>query len=155
MTRTDAFVAFFETMQPSSLDRIGDHFAADAHFVDPFNDVHGLPAIRGVFEHMFATCETPRFEVVQQLVEGDTAFLYWHFVFGAADRRRRVTGVTRLQFDATGKVREHLDFWDPARQLYEDIPVLGTLLRALRRRLAALIAGAGAGNHPTTQEHPT
>ena len=100
---------------------------------------------------MFATCETPRSRSCSSN-RGDAAFLYWHFVFGA--RRpstprdgRRVCNSTPPAYAST---------WfsgTRARQLYEDIPVLGTLLRALRRRLAARIAGAA--NHLDDTGHPT
>jgi hypothetical protein len=42
----------------------------DARFIDPFNDVAGHAGIRRVFEHMFATLDEPRFEVVQALHRG-------------------------------------------------------------------------------------
>ena len=36
-----------------------------------------------------------------------------------------------------GRVLAHIDHWDPAAQLYERVPVLGAVLRMIRRRLAA------------------
>jgi len=148
MAGAHAFIAFFETLQPASLARLGEHFADDARFVDPFNDVRGLAAIRRVFEHMFATCREPRFQVDEQVGDGDVVYLRWRFTFGHRDVRRTVRGVSRLRFDASGRVSEHHDYWDPARQLYEHIPLLGALLRAVRRRLGA--AAPPAEHHFTT-----
>jgi hypothetical protein len=34
-------------------------------------------------------------------------------------------------------VVDHRDYWDAAEELYETLPLLGTLLRALRSRLRA------------------
>jgi len=138
------FIAFFETLQPGSLERLADHFADDAHFVDPFNDVRGLTEIRRVFEHMFSTCHEPRFRVDETIGDGDVLYLRWRFVYGRADARRTVHGVSRLCFDGDGRVSEHHDYWDPARQIYERIPLLGALLRAVRRRLGA---GKAAAHH--------
>ena len=50
---------------------------------------------------------------------------------------RRIDGVSQVRLDASGRVAEHVDFWDPAAGLYEDIPLLGSALRWLRRRLSA------------------
>ena len=38
-------VRFYETLSPESLARIGEVYAAEARFKDPFNDVVGLAAI--------------------------------------------------------------------------------------------------------------
>ncbi|MGF1613848.1 MAG: hypothetical protein ACFCVA_08020 [Gammaproteobacteria bacterium] len=62
------------------------------------------------------------------------AYLRWRFAFGPAARRREIEEVSRVRFVADGRVEEHIDYRDPAAQLYEAIPVLGSLLR---RRLSA------------------
>ena len=48
-----------------------------------------------------------------------------------------IQGASRLQFAADGRVASHRDYWDSGRELYEHLPLLGVLLRALRRRLGA------------------
>ncbi|MCG6968068.1 MAG: nuclear transport factor 2 family protein [Chromatiaceae bacterium] len=129
------YVDFFERLQPASLESLGDHFSEAARFTDPFNDVRGHAAIRAVFAHMFATCERPQFAVDEAVDNGRTAYLRWRFSFGQDDARRHIEGVSRVLFDTDGRALEHIDYWDPARQLYEHIPVLGSLFRVLRRRL--------------------
>ena len=37
----------------------------------------------------------------------------------------------------TGRVVAHRDYWDAAEELYEKLPVLGALMRLLKRRLRA------------------
>lgn len=114
-------------------------YAEDARFADPFNRVQGRAAIARIFEHMHTQVRAPRFVVTEAACQGDLAWLRWDFVFDAGGRggTRRIDGVSRIAFDARGQVADHLDFWDPAAQLYESVPVLGALLRAIRRRLAA------------------
>ena len=131
------YIAAFEHLRPSTLQAMQDCFAEGAHFVDPFNDVHGKIAIRRVFEHMFANCEDPRFAVDECLGDDGLVYLRWRFSFGSATARRHVQGVSRVRFTPDGRVAEHIDYWDPASQLYEHIPIVGRLVRALRNRLAA------------------
>ena len=38
-------IPWFESLSPQSLQRLGDFYAADAHFKDPFNEVQGLSLI--------------------------------------------------------------------------------------------------------------
>jgi hypothetical protein len=38
--------------------------------------------------------------------------------------------------DDQGRVSLHRDYWDAAEELYEKLPVVGALMRWLRRRIA-------------------
>ena len=136
---TARLVAFFETLTPATLPALASVYSDDARFVDPFNDVTGLPAIRAVFDHMFATLDEPRFEVIEAMTEGEQCFLVWNFYF----RRRgsgalgSIHGASHLRFAADGRVTLHRDYWDAAQQVYEGVPLLGAVMRCLRRRLSA------------------
>lgn len=133
------YAAAFEQLTPERLDALAALFAPTARFKDPFNDVRGRAAVRAVFAHMFEQLDEPRFEVTAQALDGAVALLHWRFRFrlrGAA-RARCIEGMSRVQFDAQGLVSEHVDHWDPAEQVYAGLPLLGALLRWLRRRLSA------------------
>lgn len=136
------YIDCFERLTPATLGVLMQCFAERARFVDPFNDVSGRLAIAAVFEHMFATCDNPRFQVDEQVGDDRRCYLRWTFNFASGSKRRAIEGVSRVLFDDQGRVLEHIDYWDPARQLYETIPLLGPLLRALRRRLSAPAAHA-------------
>ncbi len=97
----------------------------------------GIDAIRRIFEHMFTTTEAPRFVVTEAIEQGGQAMLGWEFRFALRGRALTVRGVTHLRFDADGRVALHRDYWDAAEELYEKLPLLGGLMRAIRRRLRA------------------
>jgi len=132
-----ALAAWYEELTPKSLARIGEHYAANAWFKDPFNEASGLEAIRHVFAHMFATLRAPRFRVTDRIADDGGAVLVWEFRFGAGPREYLVRGASHLRFDARGKVLYHRDYWDTGEELYAKVPLLGGLMRWLRRRLAA------------------
>jgi ketosteroid isomerase-like protein len=132
-------VRFYETVRPDSLAQIAQLYAADARFKDPFNDVQGVAAITRIFEHMFEQVHAPSFDVEAGACERDTAFLRWTMRFarqGAPGQRLAIRGCTELTFDAKGRVLLHRDYWDAAEELYEKLPLLGALMRWLKRRLA-------------------
>ena len=137
--RLARLAVFYERLSPGSLDRLAELYAPSARFIDPFNDVSGLAALRRVFEHMFETLEAPRFVVLEEALAGErSGFLLWTFHFRrAGGREQQILGTTHLRFDDEGRVLLHHDHWDAAGQLYETLPVLGTLMRWLRRRLSA------------------
>jgi steroid Delta-isomerase len=133
----ERLVRFYEQISPQSLGQIAHIYAGNASFRDPFNEVQGLAAVEAIFADMFARTRAPRFVVTGAVWQGEQAFLTWDFHFGLGRRELRVQGCTQLVFDAQGLVTVHRDYWDAAGELYEQLPVLGLLMRALRRRLAA------------------
>jgi steroid Delta-isomerase len=139
--RVARIVRFFEQLTPAGLARLGEIYAADARFKDPFNEVQGVAAIERVFAHMYATLDAPRFVIRDAVAEGDTAFLSWDFLFRMRrfDRttEQRVRGATHLVFAPDGRIALHRDYWDAAEELYEKLPVVGSLMRWLKRQASA------------------
>lgn len=131
--RVAALIALYETLQPADLDRLVARYAEGCRFKDPFNEVSGRAAVRRIFAHMFETVQSPRFVVRSAFAEGDQAFLGWDFHAGDLVIR----GASHLRLDAAGLVSDHRDYWDAAEELYEKLPVLGALMRLLKRRLRA------------------
>jgi ketosteroid isomerase-like protein len=129
-------VDFFEALTEESVRQLGSVYAADVAFKDPFNEVNGLPAMTRIFAHMFKQVDAPRFVVTNRIVRGEVAFMTWDFVFKMrrfSQDEQCVRGATHLRFNADGLVVLHRDYWDAAEELYEKLPVLGGLMRMLKR----------------------
>ena len=137
MSDVARIVEYFESLTPETVARLSEHYAANAWFKDPFNEVTGLEAIRRVFAHMYRQVEEPRFRVTDRVIADNGALLVWDFSFRLGRRAIVVRGATHLRFNGRGKVTHHRDYWDTAEELYGKLPLLGTLTRLLRRRLAA------------------
>ncbi len=131
-------VAYFENLSADSVAQLGQYYAEQARFKDPFNDVTGLPQIGRIFEHMFVALIGPRFVVTQQVRQGAQCFLTWEFRFQFRAYRKGeeqvILGASHLVFDAQGLVTLHRDYWDAAEELYEKLPLVGSLMRWLKRR---------------------
>ena len=137
--RVTRLTRFFETLTLDSVAQIGSVYADDARFKDPFNEVRGLPEVRRVFVHMFEQVKNPRFVVTRAISDGNDAFLTWDFRFSmnfSPDQPQVIRGATHIQFDADGRVAVHRDYWDAAEELYEKLPLLGSLMRFLKRQAA-------------------
>jgi steroid Delta-isomerase len=131
-------IAYFEGITPERVAELRTLYAADAHFKDPFNEVRGIQAIEGIFAHMFVSLHEPRFVVTQAVEQGEHCFLTWDFVFRFkrfdTTTSQTVRGASHLIFNPEGKVTLHRDYWDAAEELYEKLPVVGGLMRWLKRR---------------------
>jgi len=154
-TALSKITAWFEALTPETLASIDEVYASQAHFKDPFNDVVGIDRIKVIYAHMFENLTNPRFEITrvieQQAAEqpqqpaqtqppphhAHEAFVAWQFKFEWRGRVFDIPGGTRFVINDQGLVTDHLDYWDVA-ELYEKLPLIGALLRPLRKRMAAV-----------------
>ena len=136
--RTAAVAAYFENLSPASVAQLPQFYAADARFKDPFNEVQGLAAMSGIFMHMYEALEAPHFVITHSLVDANQAFLTWDFKFKFkrfdTHTLQTVRGGTHLQFNEQGLITLHRDYWDAAEELYEKLPLVGSLMRWLKAR---------------------
>lgn len=132
-----AYARFYETLSPDELDGLRGLVAPGVRFKDPFNDVRGVDALIRVTASMFRFGR-PRFEIIDRALSERAGYLLWRYtVDTAAGNPRIIEGMTELRFDGEGRVVEHIDHWDAAGQVYEKLPLLGAVLRLVRRRLHA------------------
>jgi hypothetical protein len=131
-------VHYFETLSPTGVADLGQLYDTQARFKDPFNDAVGLPAIQRIFKHMFVALEAPHFVVTNQVVQGRQCFLTWEFRFGFRNFKQGqpqvILGASHLVFSQQGLVTLHRDYWDAAEELYEKLPLVGRLMRWLKKR---------------------
>jgi steroid delta-isomerase len=133
-TALATYARFWETLTPARLDTLADLVTPDVRFKDPFNDVRGtarmIACMRLMYDH-----GTPRFEILDRSLGANAGYLLWRYVNdpGGGKPVIVIDGMSEIRFRADGRVAEHLDHWDAAEQLYERVPVLGTLIRLVKR----------------------
>ncbi len=138
---TESLVRFYHELSPESIGRFSEFYSENAYFKDPFNEVRGIEAITRIFSHMFKQVDEPRFMVIEQVVDAKGAMLIWEFSFRVRlwgkGQTQIMRGVSHLRFDPEGRVNYHRDYWDTGEELYMKLPAIGTLMRGLRRVMAA------------------
>ena len=141
MTRSVALsrlVNYWQTLTPATVAAIATIYTTDAYFRDPFNDVTGIDKIRHIFADMFVRLDEPKFNIVETIEESHGALLVWDFTFRLKTLKpqltRRIHGTSHIRFAADGRVEYHRDYWDAAGELYEQLPVVGSLMRWLKKR---------------------
>ena len=141
------YVDLMTGLSAAKLATLAEIVTDDIHFRDPFNDVVGRAHFARCLADMLEQIADLRIEVTHAaplaaLAGAETVSphaLYWRFggrLVKLGGRRWDVSGVAIVTLASDGRVREHLDYWDAAGGLYEQLPVLGGLMRWLRRRLA-------------------
>jgi hypothetical protein len=125
---------WYHSLTPESVKLAVDFYHTEARFKDPFNEVQGVKAIMQIFDHMFVTTDEPRFIMMDQVMQGQQAFVTWTFEFVLRGKKYSVLGASHLKFDSEGLVIEHRDYWDAAEELFQKLPVIGVPVRWLRKQ---------------------
>ena len=134
--RLGAVIDFYEHLTPASVQELDRIYTKDVWFKDPFNEVTGLAPVRDIFTHMFTQVESPRFVVTHHLSDAEQGFMTWDFLFRlhrSPEIEQCIRGATHVRFAADGRICQHRDYWDAAEELYEKLPLLGSVMRWLKR----------------------
>ena len=132
----DKLIDFFESISQENTVDLKQIYTDDVFFKDPFNEVNGIQHVITIFDHMFHQLDQPRFVVTTHVSQGDQAFLTWDFLFKMKRFNRNeqcIRGASHIRFAADGRVCYHRDYWDVAEELYEKLPLIGSVMRGLKK----------------------
>jgi hypothetical protein len=130
---------FFETLNDKvQIESFQTIYDDSVIFKDPFNDVKGITAVYEIFEHMYKSLKKPRFVVKEYITKENVVYVKWDFIFAFKGEKNENSfeGVSRLEINTEGKVVSHVDFWDAAEHMYEKMPIVGSLLRFIKRKIS-------------------
>ncbi|XGA80372.1 nuclear transport factor 2 family protein [Halomonas sp. CH40] len=137
-TALDAFCAFFNKLDNTCTEKLYEVYTEDIVFSDPLHTVEGRAALEEYFAGMYANVSECRFRYHHRQRHGETAFVTWTMSFAhprlAGGKVISVDGCSHLTFADDGRVSRHRDYFDAGAMLYEHVPVLGGLIRLLKRR---------------------
>lgn len=135
------FVALYQQLDRQQLHLLSEVYADEVIFIDPAHRIEGLAALSDYFAALYQRLAYCRFVITSQQQQERQAWLGWTMTFSHPRLRVgkpvTVEGATRLEFDEEGKVCLHRDYFDLGAMLYEQLPLLGSLVRTIKGRLGA------------------
>ena len=127
------FISTFGTDSPKELPNI---YSPLIEYEDPINKVQGLDHLHLVFEDTLKIFSEIKIEVKETSSTDHTAFVRWLMTYRFRKKDYSIDGVTLLEFDSSGLICKHTDYWDASFPLYGTFPVLGFLMRAIKKMAA-------------------
>ena len=128
----------FKDLQKADWSKLGEIYANDVLFKDPVHELRGLVSLEDYLSSMCTDLTDCRFEYLDQLVSGNSAYLKWEMHFKHPRLGQAVIdvrGVSHIRW--TDKIDYHEDFYDLGAMLYERLPLLGNVTRWIKLRLAS------------------
>lgn len=115
-----------------------DLYTEDVVFLDPFHRIDGLEALHAYFTRLYTNVHSIDFVYGESAQRDDMIFMEWAMTLRHPRLRRgapvKVDGTTRFQI-RDGRVCLHRDYMDTAQMLYENLPVLGSVIRSIKQRM--------------------
>ncbi|HHQ4894015.1 TPA: nuclear transport factor 2 family protein [Aeromonas veronii] len=135
------FIGLYQQLDKQQLHRLPEVYAEQVVFTDPAHRIEGLAALGDYFAALYQRLAYCRFVITSQQQQGPQAWLGWTMTFSHPRLRGgepvTVEGATCLEFDEAGKVCQHRDYFDLGAMLYEQLPLLGPVVRTIKMRLGA------------------
>ena len=137
----ELFIKFLESIgTPGSAKAASELYSENIHFSDALILTKDKQVIVKHFSDLEAAGNQVKVTMHQKLISGNDVFLVWSMEARFTPIRREMIsdslGVTHLRFDEDGKVILHQDFWDSTEGFFRHIPVLGSVVNSVKRRVA-------------------
>ncbi|MDA0147280.1 nuclear transport factor 2 family protein [Vibrio sp. LaRot3] len=128
----------YKQLDGEHLHLLEDIYHSDVVFEDAAHRIEGRESLYRYFENLYQNVHSCVFHISETHQSGNKGFIVWvmdlqHPKLNAG-RAISVHGVTHLTF-ADQKVIHHRDYFDLGEMLYEQLPLLGSVVRAIKRRL--------------------
>lgn len=135
----EKFLAMYNSLNGENLHLLKDLYRADIRFIDPAHEIYGLDNLTDYFFALYENLYSIDFTFHDVVKMDNLAYLQWDMTFShkkfSGGRPIVVSGTTFLQFDNEQMVYYHRDYFDLGAMLYEQLPLLGRLIKAIKGRL--------------------
>ena len=140
MTPLQQFLTLYTDLSDYSAGQLALVYSDDVEFIDPVTTHKGLAAVEAYFERLLLNCQSCVFEIQSASMQGSTGHVSWIMRFQhrrlKSGKPIEVEGFSLLNLH-NGKVNRQQDYYDMGAMIYEHVPMVGPIVSALRRRLAA------------------
>jgi len=115
-------------------------YSEDVYFEDPSHGIQGKAALVERFQHLYRNVDSCNFKFHQTLDTGGEIFLAWTMILRQRGPKSgeviRVEGASFLKV-RNNRIYYHRDYFDLGAFVYENVPMLGSIIKRIKQRLAS------------------
>lgn len=135
----EKFLQMYKELGAKNLHLLQGVYSSDIQFIDPAHEINGLEHLTEYFSLLYQNVESISFEFQDVVQQDRTCYLQWEMTFSHKSLARGktivLTGATFLRLNQVDMVCYHRDYFDLGAMLYEHIPILGSMVSYMKRRL--------------------
>lgn len=143
MAVIDRFCEVYEQLADLNLDDLEGLYGSDVVFQDPVTTHTGLAAVKAYFSGLLQNTSSCMFTIHNVIDCADNREHIDHVVVwtmtletSALKKGQPVTldGTTLLRIE-DGRISYHRDYYDMGEMIYENVPLLGSIIRSIKKRM--------------------
>lgn len=131
------FLKTYQALQVNNLHLLNDVYANEVVFQDPMHQLNGINELQSYFENLYKNLQQCEFSIERVIYSEKQASVYWQMRYQHqklnAGQQVVVQGNSLLKSDGN-LVVYHRDYLDLGQMLYEQLPLLGRLIKWLKAR---------------------
>ncbi len=133
----EQFKDYFSNLGQTDKAQLSMLYAADIVFTDPMHSIIGLDALAAYFEKLNKNLIAGNFQFTNEAMQDGKAILSWemHLVLKKPAKTITAQGISVLSYQE--KITAQRDYFDAGEMFYEHVPLLGTMLRFIKKKIAA------------------
>ncbi|MDN3609673.1 nuclear transport factor 2 family protein [Vibrio ostreicida] len=128
----------YQQLNKNNLHLLHDVYHNDVIFEDGAHRLEGWSSLKAYFDTLYTNVNRCQFDIKEHQQLGEVGFLTWVMTLEhpklQSGQAITVNGVSHLKF-AQGRVVYHRDYFDLGEMLYENLPLLGTVIKSIKKRL--------------------
>lgn len=130
-------VEVYQNLSKDNLSQLTALYDEHVIFEDPAHRLEGADTLLAYFKTLYTRVEHCAFIISASQQIGDQGFLTWTMSLAHPKLKSgqliSVQGVSQLKF-SKGRIIYQRDYFDLGQLLYENLPVLGSLVRGIKKR---------------------
>ena len=139
--RLEQTEALFNNFNIDTLDLADGFYDPDVVFQDPIVELKGRDRLKAYYADMYENVTSIRFDFSGGIQREEEVVVFWTMEVRAKGFKGGepvlLDGVSHIKFGGeSGKAIYHRDYFDMGAFVYENIPVLGSVVRYINKRLS-------------------
>ncbi|PKF63859.1 transcriptional regulator [Psychromonas sp. psych-6C06] len=135
-TLLNDFCQLYQSLNKDNLERLKEVYSDSVVFIDPIHQVNGLDALTTYFANLYENMDYCHFHINRVIEQPGEASIIWRMEYAhhkiKKGQRIVVDGSSHLQFSE--KIDCHRDYLDLGQMLYEHLPMIGPVIKAVKKR---------------------
>ncbi len=130
------FKSYFTLINLKDFSALEEIYANNILFHDPIHKIEGLENLKRYFQKLNDNLIEGNFHFTNTVAEGNQYCLEWTMDLNLKRPKKRIqaSGLSRLVVEQ--KIIEQRDYFDVGELFYENVPLLGFFIKALKKQIA-------------------
>ncbi|WP_375562098.1 nuclear transport factor 2 family protein [Bernardetia sp. OM2101] len=132
----EAFKHYFKQMDFSNIADLNTIYSDNIVFIDPIHKIQGIENLKQYFNKLNDNLVEGSFTFTDEDIIENKAYLTWEMNLKLKRPKKNVKALGISVLTLEEKIIRQRDYFDAGELFYENVPILGSVIRFLKGKLA-------------------